>query len=842
MRPAPTLSSFASHLGALLLLASLSVGQAPDVAPGESAIPGAFGRTSLLFVENRGQLPNDVAFVLHGSDKTLYFTPGGVTYVLMRKGQRWIVKLDFLDASPEARLDGEAPEEAVFSYFRGPEAGWTRGVPTYRRLRYRDLWPGIDLVYHAGIHHIKYEFVVHPGADPGQIQLVYRGAEEVCLDGDGTLRVKTPVGDLVDAAPVAWQEDDGRRSPVEVAYDPMTDGPGSGRGIGYRVGRHDPKRTLVIDPAVLVYCGYIGGVRADEITGIAVDTLGAVYVTGGTGSDEKSFPVAVGPDLTYGGEGDVFVAKVKADGRGLIYCGYIGGAYHQRPYGIAIDGSGNAYITGTGGFDYPRKVGPNPKQTQGAFVTKINAVGTDLVYSGFIGGTGITDGYGIAVDTGGCAYVTGKTNCDEKSFPVKVGPYLTHNGDYDAFVAKVNSQGTDLVYCGFVGGYNTDVAVSISVDPAGRAYLAGWTMTEDQSFPVKVGPDLTFNRRSTILFADGFVARVNALGTDLEYCGYIGGYYGGTCLGIVADAAGHAYVTGSTVSNEGSFPAKVGPDLTHNGVIDAFVAKVAATGKDLVYCGYIGGDRSEAGNAIALDANGAVYVAGYTGSSEKTFPVKVGPDVTYTTSLLGTQDAFVAKVAPSGKDLVYCGYIGGERNEDAEAIAVDRSGNAYVGGWTESSEKTFPVKVGPFLTFKGTGYFPTADAFVAKVALTLLEGGGTTQPGGRVDFTLTASESPALPYQAASSFGVGPIPIDQRALGLSYDGLLWISLSGLVPSIFENYRGTVGADGHGAAALYLPPIALTIGLKIHTAFVTLDSQAPSGIKSISNTWSFTITK
>jgi hypothetical protein len=200
----------------------------------------------------------------------------------------------------------------------------------------------------------------------------------------------------------------------------------------------------------------------------------------------------------------------------------------------------------------------------------------------------------------------------------------------------------------------------------------------------------------------------------------------------------------------------------------------------------------------------------------------------------------VAKVAPSGKELVYCGYIGGSYDEEALAIAVDPSGNAYVGGWTESSEQTFPVTVGPFLSFKGTAPFPMSDAFVAKVALTLLEGSGTARPGGKVQFAITATNSVALTYQLASSFSAGPIPIDTRQIDLGYDGLLWISLSGLVPDTFVDYGGKVGTDGTAAAALALPAIPETVGLKIHSAFVTLDPAAPSGVRAISNAWILTI--
>ena len=809
-----------------------------DPAPARNTIPAAFQGLTLCFVENRGQLPEEVAFSVTGSDKTLHFTAHGVTYVLKKAKARWVVKLDFVGSDPAARPIGEERRPGVFSYFRGEESSWTRGARTYGTIRYRNLWPGIDLVYEAQGHGLKHAFRVRPGADPERIRFVVKGAERIVVDPRGRLCVETPVGSIEDAAPVAFQVKGGHRQPVDAAYTlaPLQASPET--EVGFRLGAYDPEAELVIDPVVLVYCGYIGGARADGITGIRVDTFGNTYVVGGTGSNETTFPVKVGPDLTYAGESDVFVAKVNASGNALVYCGYIGGKYNERGNAIAVDSAGNAYLTGLGGHYFPRKIGPNPTQEFGAFVTKINPDGTDLVYSGFIGGksgAGLTEGEGIAVDAAGNAYVTGRTEVDETSFPVKLGPGLEHQGVGDVFVAKVNASGTELVYCGYIGGWLDDRGDGIAIDALGRAYITGSTCSDEKTFPVRIGPDLTFNSYWAA-WSDAFVARVNAAGTALDYCGYIGGMDGDSAYGIGVDSQGHAYVSGITLSDEQSFPVRVGPDLTYNGSGDVFVAKVAPDGTGLVYCGYIGGSGNERGNALAVDTRGAAYVTGYTGSSEKTFPVTVGPDL----SINSGTDAYVAKVAPDGTRLVYCGYIGGERAEDALAIAVDRSGNAYVGGSTESSEATFPVHGGPFLNFKGTGPFPSSDAFVAKIALVLLEGSGSIRPGGRVDFDLTASDDAGYPYQLASSFGPGPIAIDTRTIDLTYDGLLWISLSSLIPSMFVDYAGTIGSDGHARAALHLPDLPQTVGLKIHSAFVTLEAGAPSGVRSISNPYTFTI--
>ena len=275
-----------------------------------------------------------------------------------------------------------------------------------------------------------------------------------------------------------------------------------------------------------------------------------------------------------------------------------------------------------------------------------------LVYAGYIGGSGQEQAEGIAADSAGNAYVTGATSSSEATFPATVGPDLTFNGGYDAFVVKVNAAGTALVYAGYIGGSANDqgFGIGIAVDSVGNAYVTGATSSSEATFPATVGPDVTYNGGIST-GADQFVAKVNAAGTALLYAGYIGGsgddgFIEGHefTLGIAVDSAGNAYVAGSTESSQDTFPVTVGPDLTYNGgESDAFVAKVNTAGTALVYAGYIGGDGWELGFGIAIDNVGNAYVAGRTDSSEASFPVTVGPDLTYN----GGFDAFVAKIVQS---------------------------------------------------------------------------------------------------------------------------------------------------------------------------------------------------
>ena len=717
-----------------------------------------YGKLPLYFIENQGQLDPRVAYYIQGSDKSIYFTGRGVTFALtdaltgagdgagdekpssetlvhpvsyrgtggakeygpQREAERWVVKLDFVDANPNVRPVGQEPTAAVISYFKGPREEWTTGLPTYASLVYRDLWPGIDLVYTGTGSRLKYTFVVQPGADPNQIKLAYRGASEVQINEAGQLEVSTPLGSFQEDKPYAYQEVEGQRLEVAAAY--MLEGEASdGVQFGFRVGAYDPQKVLVIDPVILLYAGYIGGSGFDEGFGIAEDATGHAYVTGRTNSSKASFPVTVGPDLTFNGDFDAFVAKVNPMGTALVYAGYIGGSGDDSGSGIAVDSTGNAYVTGetrSTEATFPVMVGPDltfngsDVSFADAFVAKVNSSGTALVYAGYIGGLRADSGSGIAVDSAGNAYVTGFTIPDEATFPVEVGPDLTVNGGFDAFVAKVNPSGTALDYAGYIGGSGSDFGNGIAVDSTGNAYVIGNTDSTEATFPVTVGPDLTFNGGSVFPFGgDAFVAKVNPSGTALVYAGYMGGSGDDFGLGIAVDSTGNAYLTGFAFSTEASFPVTVGPDPTFNGGGDAFVAKVNPLGTALDYAGYIGGSGNDSGRGIAVDSTGNAYVTGVTGSTEATFPVTVGPDLTFNG---GDEDAFVAKVNPMGTALDYAGYIGGSGDDEGWGIAVDATGHAYVTGQTESTETTFPVTVGPGLTFNGG---TPGDAFVAKITI-----------------------------------------------------------------------------------------------------------------------------
>jgi hypothetical protein len=762
---------------------------------------GMLASLPLYFIENHGQLDPQVDYYVQGNHKTLYFTPQGVTFALHGAGNpqggelsnefprvpsaRWAVKLEFVGANPHVQPAGVDETGALISYFKGRREEWVTGARAYSGVVYRDLWPGIDLEYYGLVNKLKYQFVVRPGADSSQIRLAYSGATEVAVDQSGGLQVSTPLGGFEDGAPYAYQQDEGgEKAEVQVSYElEETLGASETPSVYYsfRLGDYDPSRPLILDPTVLNYCGYLGGLRDEVAQGIAVDSSGHAYITGFTLSDQTSFPVTVGPDQEHNGDEDAFVAKVRADGSGLVYCGYIGGSEYDNSFGIAVDSSGHAYIAGMTRSDetqgFPATVGPHLVHSgeRDVFVAKVKADGTDLLYCGYIGGSGLESVGGIAVDSSGSAYLAGSTNsAPGDGFPVLVGPDLTYGGTGDAFVAKVEADGSGLVYCGYIGGSEYDAGLGIAVDGLGSAHAVGRTNSNPAGgFPVAVGPDLTHNGAE-----DGFVAKVQADGTGLDHCGYIGGSSYDSCWAVALDSSGNAYVSGSTRSDELSFPATVGPDVTYNGgeFLDAFVAKVHAGGTVLDYCGYIGGSEEEIGQAIAVDGEGRAYVTGLTHSDEATFPVRDGPDLSYN----GDRDAYVARVRADGGALDYCGYIGGLSSEEGEGIAVDGAGNAYVAGSTSSSEaEGFPVAIGPDLSYGGP-----RDGFVARVgenrAPTLgvvMPASGSSKTGVTVYFTTTWKDADGREDLKQCYFHIGASPSLVNNVTLMYNARknkLWL--------------------------------------------------------------------
>ncbi len=406
---------------------------------------------------------------------------------------------------------------------------------------------------------------------------------------------------------------------------------------------------IAVDGSALDYCGYIGGTRWDRGRAIAVDSTGAAYIVGDTKSRPKnSFPITVGPDLTFNGNADAFICKVTPDGSSLAYCGYIGGRRHDEAKAVAVDAAGNAYVTGgthsSAADGFPVTVGPDLTQNGmgDVWVGKVSADGTHMIFCGYIGGAEDEHARGIGLDANDNVYVSGSTGSTPvDGFPLLVGPDLTFNGKRDAFVSEVRADGTSLLYSGYVGGSGVEEVYGLRASPGGAAYIAGSTNSGDGTFPVKVGPQLTYGGGPR----DAFVTEVAPGGASLVYSGFIGGSgHDDARGGLDLDSGGHAYVTGAAGSKD--FPVVNGPDSSYNGgATDAFACEVSPDGSHFVFSGFIGGTGYEQGRGIAVNsATGIVYVGGATSSHQGSFPLKVGPDLTFNG---GKTDGFVTSLVPS---------------------------------------------------------------------------------------------------------------------------------------------------------------------------------------------------
>ncbi len=624
-----------------------------------------------------------------------------------------VLRLSLVGANPDPLIQGEETLSGTVNYLLGDDpAAWRTGVATYAKVRYHGVYPGIDLVYYGRGGQLEYDLVLRPEADPGVIRLAFEGADHMTLDDSGDLVLSLGAQQVIQHRPVVYQETDGTRTPIATRY-VLADN----RQVTLALEDYDRTRPLVIDP-VLEYSTYLGGSGyndsndADPGYGIAVDAAGQAYVTGLTNS--RNFPTRHGlqPDISGSDYGiDVFVAKLAADGRTLVYATYLGGTGWDSGFGIAVDATGQAYVTGrTNSRNFPTRHALQPHFGGGendAFVAKLAANGSTLVYSTYLGGTGGESSHffssGIAVDATGQAYVTGVTQSTD--FPTHQALQPDFGGGYeDAFVAKLAADGSTLVYATYLGGRDSDSGAGMAVDATGQAYVTGSTNSRDFPTSNALQPDFgSFGRRHD----DAFIAKLSADGSTLVYSTYLGGSRRDAGSGIAVDATEQAYVTGTTSSND--FPTRLALQPKHRGYSDAFVAKLAADGSALVYSTYLGGGGGDGGSGIAVDAGGQAYVTGTTYSND--FPTHQALQLD---GVLYEGDAFVTKLSADGSTLVYSTTLGGTPTEDCGAedvghgIAVDAAGQAYVTGYTNCSD--FPTRHA-LQPDSGGGW----DAFIAKI-------------------------------------------------------------------------------------------------------------------------------
>ena len=797
---------FVTGLIAATSFTSASAGQASQSQNASSThraqLAENYGRLPLSFEANSGQADRSVKFLSRGSGYRLYLTGNEAVLTLRRNaatssGPVDQLRMQLAGASTVTRPLGEEQLPGVANYFIGSDpAGWHTNIPTFAKVRYAGVYPGIDLVYYGNQRQLEYDFAIAPGADPAAIHLRLTGAKQLHVAKNGDLVVELGNGTLAFEKPLVYQVVDGHRQPVAGTFALL-----GKHTVGFRLGSYDRARPLVIDP-VLQYSTYLGGSAGAQANAIAVDTAGNAYVAGNTGSTD--FPVTPGAfqstnKAAANGLGTVFVTKLNSSGTALVYSTYLGGSGQSInggdvANGIAVDSSGNAYVTGStysadfpvtqGAFQTTNKEAAANGNTNGfdstGFVTKLNATGTALVYSTYLGGSGAIPGGsilwgdrgdGLTVDSSGDAYVTGVTYSPD--FPVTQGAFQTTNSGQSVFVSKLNPTGTALVYSTFLGSIGTGQGfgslMALAVDSSGDAYVTGGTA--ETNFPVTPGVFQATNHNvpdNGHTEANAFVSKLNPAGTALIYSTYLGGSNADAGDAIAVDAAGNAYIGGAATSTDfpvtpGAFQAKNRYGFNDGGPssatgANAFITKMNPTGTALVYSTYLGGSGGvvnlsptlmmAAGDqvkGIAVDSAGNAYVTGSAASPN--FPVTSGAYQTtnndQTANSIGGFNAFVTELNPTGTALVYSTYLGGNginqgsftgptvfgSGDWANALALDSSGNAYLTGIASSAD--FPVTGGAFQTT-----IPSlASAFITKMELGVAS--TTTTP------TVTVSPTPS---------------------------------------------------------------------------------------------------
>lgn len=729
------------------------------------------------FEPNRGQAIGSVKFLSRGDGYTLFLTDAEAVISVRPKKDRPPLSLRMrpVGAKPGAQIAGEIALGATVNYLRDARTSpGLQAIPTYRRVRYAGVYEGIDLLFYDNGEQLEYDFVVAAGSDPGHIRLEFAGADRVSVNADGELVLHTTAGELRQPAPIVYQESGGVRTLIPGAYEPL------GKTlVGFHIGAYDREQPLTIDP-VLAYSTYLGGASEESGRDIVVDAGGNAYVVGAR-------PSIRGPEFQ---DSDAYVAKFSASGA-LLWTTDVGDHCDDDGRGIALDTTGNIYITGSLGSCYPF-----PTLTAGAFVAKLTATGAGSYMFAFsdewYGGADV--GQAVAVNAAGQAYVGGITTTDH--FPVTAGAFQQFfgGGIGDGFVVKVNATGTALLFATYLGGNAYESLNDVALDAAGNAYVVG--STESHDFPTRnafqpVHPGWGPGDQG------GFVTKLNATGSGLVYSTYLGGGPADIAQSVAVDALGNAYVAGITQSTE--FPITPGAAQPLPGddrwcyytiCTDAFVTKLNAAGNGLVYSTYLGGNIFDEASGIAVDGGGNAYVTGNTLSSD--FPTIDA----FQPNSAGNLDAFVTKLNAAGSAFVYSSYLGGSVQSDAGfegedgglRIAVQPGGtSAYVIGNTRSPD--FPVVSAHQPAFGGgvCGWtdYRCSDAFVTKI------GGGCT-------FTI-APASQTIP----SGGGTGTIGVTASAAGCTWTAVSaapWVSItSGGNGTGNATVGYSAGANATGAA-------------------------------------------
>jgi hypothetical protein len=699
---------------------------------GKQSGSSLFANLPLSFEANQGQVQSDIKFLSRGQLCNLIIEPTSATLSLYdvdhsvasneRSGvssvQTRNLLVRFVGANMDAEVVGDSPLKGTANYLIGNEpAGWRRSIPMFGQVVVRKLYAGVDLVYYGNQNRLEFDFNVAAGADALSIVMQFDGADMVRIAEEGDLVIRLGNREIRQQKPFAYQMAGSERRQVPCEYS-MNSG---GKTVHFRIGEYDKKLALIIDP-ILSYSSYFGGTGTDNAWDVAIDASGAVYIAGDTLTAQlpttpASFQTNFGGSTTF--SGDAFVAKLDGTLTNLVYLTYLGGMTGDAAQALAVDGAGNVYLTGyTDSTNFPTanttftNINGNPHPELDlhyldAFVTKLNASGSSLDYSLYLGGSRAEQCYGISVDSAGQAYVVGGTT-SSNLFRLNAAQ-TNYGGGEDAFIAKLNAAG-QVLYCTYFGGTNQDRGINIMGDAAGFATIVGFTRSVN--FPVTNAIQSNLNQSSNLTTArDAFVARFTPDGVPV-YSTFWGGIADDQGSGLALDAMANAVVTGWTSSTNffvtsNSLPTAVISNRTSR---EFFVSSLDLSGAPL-YSLIFGGTASDESRDVAVDLDGNIIVVGNTSSTNLPTTNTVG---FLTTTNAGSNDVFVVQFSPGGDSLLYSVYLGGRRDDTGYGVAVDPSGNAYVVGRTASTN--FPTTnspgVAPFTRSQGS-----FDAFLAKVSI-----------------------------------------------------------------------------------------------------------------------------
>lgn len=708
---------------------------AGDTASTDQAAAAAFSSLAPSFEANFGQADPRVLFLSHASGHAMFLTRDGAVLTLptlddqastgSRASHTWshpvgaALGFTFLDANRQPHISGRDPQPGVSNYLMGSDPdGWITDVPHFARVNYEDLYDGIDLTYYGNDQgELEFDLTVAPDVDPSLIRLAYTGALGLEIDGMGALVIELRGSEMRQPLPAMYQWVDGTRRQVRGTY--VLHGPNE---VGFVVEDYDPDVALVIDP-VISHSTYLGGTGDEFPIWSDIDTSGNFYVTGITFSPD--FPTTAGAfQEAFAGKADAFVTKLDPSGSGLVYSTYLGSKGFDVAIGLDVNSAGEVVVTGaTSSPKFPTTAGSFEQHYSGgredAFVTKLDAAGSNLVFSTLLGGQGFDEGFIAFFDAAGNVHVEGDTG--SKKFPTTAGSFQSTygGGPSDGFVTKLNAAGAALIYSTYVGGSDFDGAHDGWLDGAGNFYIDGLTASTD--FPTTQGAFQTDSAGGL----DAFAAKVDPTGSRLLYATYVGGSGDEDVLDMTADTAGNAFVPGPTTSTD--FPTTAGafqPSF-QGGDGDGYVIKLDPTGSSAVYSTYLGGSGLDVAGAIRVDESGVAHIPGITASTN--FPVT--SDAFQPSYGGGPTDAFVASLSADGSTLLTSSFLGGS-GEDGSAGSgawLDGSGNFFIPGFTNSAD--FTTTAGALQTANAGGF----DVFLVKLDLDATGGAA----GGRARIVTT---------------------------------------------------------------------------------------------------------